>query len=464
MFSYIEEGIKCTIPVRQITLPQLVKIIRNNPKKTFIESIIELKRKGDLNFRILKKKLPNITPNCIVKKRSLDGDEFGLNFTCSSGYMYIDIDYKGDNILEYKKYFIEKYGHLVSLVSLSSTHGGLSVLISITNPIKSHDDFFQVWNNLKDTILKDEVIDKECKDIGRAMFIPFDTDVYVNYENEITVEIKKKYTKDCIEKSRTQPISVEGVKHILNHTFYKIYGIEILLKVLYLKTKVDCNNPILDLKAVDYTEVTFHKNIKDGNKRKMYNSMIHGLVFLNPNIEPDYIFSYIHFINSHYATPSMEFGDLVYLFNSVYNSIKNNSKYVFKNKRIKWVHYNPSSGLKPSEKRTLSNKINGKRRGSDSINKILEAKEYLRSNGIKITQVKIMELTSLSISTVKAHYRKENVFDLDQYLNEINNGEVSQLPNRNTFEVGNFKNEQHTQMKDYIHPDCPNMSYKVKIR
>lgn len=455
VFNYIENGIKKTIPNKQISLSNLEGIIKNNPKKSFIEYIIDLKRSGDKSFRDEKKKLPNILPNCIVKKRNLEGENFELNFISSTGYIYIDIDYKGNDIQGFKEYFINRYGHLVTMVSLSSTHGGLAILFRITNKIQSQDDFYQIWSNLKDTILKDESIDEDCKDIGRAMFIPYDPNVFINYSNTITVELVREYVKETKVKSMSQCISKRGSKYILSHTIYKLYDITTILKVLKLKTPVICNNPVVDVYPIDYTIVTFHKNIQDGNKRKMYNVIIHGLVYLNPDIEPDYIFSYLNYINNKYATPSMEFNELVYLFNSVYTNIKNNESYNYRGVRIKWVHYNTNSGLLPNEKRYLACKINGMRRGNDSIKKILDAKEYLKLQGIKVTQKKLMEITGLGIATIKKHYRKEGVFDIDQFVNQINCSEINELLNLHPFKGGGKENESVFPNVDEVSPDCP---------
>ena len=211
MFSYFQKGITDTTPSKIIDLPLLVKIIQNNPERILIEHIRVLKKEGNGEIKELKRKLPNITPNCIVKYRKLESEEeFNNNFISYSHYIYFDTD-DIQNIEEYKEYFIKQYGNLVSLVSKSTSCGGLSILFKLTNTITSKEQFFQVWDSIRTTILKAEKVDLNCKDIGRAMFISYDPDVYFNYGNEITVDIDYSTPNTNIEKGITQPISEKRV-------------------------------------------------------------------------------------------------------------------------------------------------------------------------------------------------------------------------------------------------------------
>lgn len=188
MFSYFEKGIIDTHPKKTIDQRDLVNLIINNPCRVQIETIREFKRQGNLSYKVLKRKLPNITPNCIVKKRSLDDADFETNFVQNSRYIYFDID-EVPNVDEFKKSFIVKYGHLVSVVCKSTSGMGISILFRLTNTIVNKHQFFQIWNEIRTTILKDEKIDPDCKDIGRAMYISYDPEVYYNYDNEITVKV-----------------------------------------------------------------------------------------------------------------------------------------------------------------------------------------------------------------------------------------------------------------------------------
>jgi hypothetical protein len=72
MISFFQNGIQDINPSKELDLPQLVRLIRNNPEKDLIERIRTLRNDGDEKYKILKKRLPNVTPNCSVRERSLD--------------------------------------------------------------------------------------------------------------------------------------------------------------------------------------------------------------------------------------------------------------------------------------------------------------------------------------------------------------------------------------------------------
>jgi hypothetical protein len=143
MYSYFNGGIKKTISQRVIELPELISNIIDNPQKETINEIRRRRTKGDLSYKELKKKLNYVTPNCVVHRRKLKGVNFETNFIQTSGYIYFDIDVDS-NADQYKTQFIKKYGHLVSMVCLSSSRGGISVLFKINNAI-TKDNFESVW-------------------------------------------------------------------------------------------------------------------------------------------------------------------------------------------------------------------------------------------------------------------------------------------------------------------------------
>src|ERR1035441_1430069 len=313
MFSYFEKGIKDTTPQRTIDLPSLIRIIRNNPQRISIEHIRTLRKSGD-EYRQLKRKLPNITPNCRVKYRNFEGENFEMNFVGQSGYIYFDTD-DVTNVKESKEEFIKKYGHLVSMVCKSSSCGGLSILFKLEDiiTIKSKEQFFGIWEHIRTTILKDEKIDTDCKDFGRSMYISYDPDVYVNFENEIKVELNDTKT---IEKRVNQCKAENGANtNTLVYSFskkkkekysYREISINDVLKKLITKTRVIVENPIVDFKPIEYARVFNRKIILDGKKRRTYRKMIHQLVYLNPDIDRRYILSYLTYVNYWYAKPRSE--------------------------------------------------------------------------------------------------------------------------------------------------------------
>ncbi len=417
MFSYFERGISNLIPSKTIDLSHLVKLIKTNPKQSLINEIRELRIKGDERYKKKKENLSYITPNCNVKKRSLkEHVDYTKNFIAPSSYIYFDFD-DVVNAQEYKEYFIAKYGHLISLACLSSSCGGISVFFKLTNTV-DNTNFFDIWETIRTTILKDEQVDINCKNLGRAMFLSYDTEPFVNYDNEITVTIPLNKEKNTSKKELNQSILLKEKINILNEPL-TLVDFEIFMPAIVTKTPVEVNNPIVEIFASEKMDITFPSKILDGNKHKIYTILIHKLVYLNPKLPANYLFSYLKLINNCYGYPPMEYKKFIDLFTFVYSSIKNDENYEFKNKKYKYVHFNTNSKLTGNQKRNLACKINGKRRSITSIEKIITAKEELKAQGVKITNKSLAEKTGLSISTVKRHLNSAPA-DLEKLIIDVN--------------------------------------------
>jgi len=185
MFSYFQNGIVNVIPKENLQFDDLLEIIKNNPQQQqLIEKIRGLRLDKNDYYKVLKRRLSYITPNCMVKYRDLSEGRFGTNFIGGSKYIYFDIDDIPD-IGHYKAEFIYNYGNLASLICKSSSGEGLSVLFRLGNEIKCKREFLQAWNYIRFRILKEVKVDESCKDLGRSMFISFDPDLYFNPSNKI---------------------------------------------------------------------------------------------------------------------------------------------------------------------------------------------------------------------------------------------------------------------------------------
>jgi hypothetical protein len=186
MFSYFQNGIANVIPQKIIQLNQLIEIIGNNPQQDLIKKIRDMRLEGNKHYKVLKRKLSYITPNCVLRYRDLSKVNFEKNFIQASQYIYFDIDNIPD-IDKYKTEFISNYQNLASLICKSSSGEGLSVLFKLENAISSKEEFLKIWNHIRTKILKNVNIDVTCKDLGRPMFISSDPDVFFNFKNEIKI-------------------------------------------------------------------------------------------------------------------------------------------------------------------------------------------------------------------------------------------------------------------------------------
>lgn len=414
MFSYFETGITDTKCTKIIGLTELRKLVRNNPHADKIAKLRQLRKEGNDYYKVLKSRLPNITPNCIVNERNLDQEHINSSLRQFSQYIYFDFDGQ-DNPEEYKRYFLEKYGHLAAMVCISSGYGGISVLFKIRQPvtIKNYD---AIWYWIRNSILSEETVDPLCRGIGRAMFISHDPDVYCNIDNEIDIPMGELVEPDQ-HKLESQYKSREHSYYSLTYSSGLI-PIQNVFQRLLTKTRVDVINPVVDFKPVEYLAVYPPKKIKDGTKHRIYTAMIHALVYLNPKIEEEYIYSYLYYVNKNYAKPQMESREFTRMFKMVYNEIKKSGRTDVK-KEIRYIHFNPESSISKQDKVTISNLLNGTKRQNESILKIMEAKKILEQKGIPVTQRQIIELSGLSSKTVRT-YRNKKLTDIEKIVEMIN--------------------------------------------
>ncbi len=416
-----KKGINNIYPEKQpIILSDLAKLIRNNPALEKINQIRQMRENGDQTYKQMKRTLEYITPNCVVKKRNLkDDSEFDTNFINFSGYIYFDFDIS--DAVQFKQEFIRKFQHIVSLVCISSGGGGISVLVKVNTNL-TKDNFNSVWEYIAFEVFVDEPVDTKTKDIGRAWFISSDPDVFIDYENELVInpaDLKEYEDINSIPKGTNQCISSHEIYNTPSCTFpYQLLHYQEIKKVI-VTTPIDSKNPVVDFHPMDFLEVKCPKLISDGTKNKFYSSCIHRLVYLNPGIDPSYLYSYIFYTNQYRAEPPMESRSLNRLFEYVYGQTQQDG-YSFINHRIKNFHLNKSVTLSREDKITIMNKCNGKVRSNKSILKILEAKAELRSLNQKVTQNKIVEISGLGIQTVKKYYWVEDTCDISTLVDDIN--------------------------------------------
>lgn len=421
MFSIYRGGIGKIYPQpKPITIIELVQLIRSNPDSTKIDKIRQLRNNGDKKYKKLKRTLTYITPNCVLKKRDLKDKN---NFLYSSWYVFLDFD-NMDDVPAFKNQFIQKYGHIVSMVCISSSSGGISVLIKVDLDL-TPNNFTSAWEHLVNDVFTDvaSYIDKGTKDMGRAMFVSYDPDVFSNFDNQISLEpcvLKDIDTKSFNEKGASQCITLESDFNTLSCTFpYRLLEYTEVHGQIITQTPIDVNNPVIDYNPVDFTSVRFPNKIKDGSKHRVYTLLIHYLVHLNPQLKPDYIYSFIYYLNKSKAEPRMDKTELQKLFKLVYNKTQAVG-YVFDGTKIKSFHINRDAGLDKTDKMMLMNKCNGKNRSKKSIDKILNAKSKLMSLNENVTQKRVAEVSGVSLRTVKKYYHVVEPIDIISLTSDIN--------------------------------------------
>lgn len=409
MISYFENGLKQSDPSKSVSFDELVELIKFNFKKDIITEVRQLKKNKDQTYRHLKSSMPIVTPNCTLLKRRLSGNQFEANFGNFSGYLYFDFDCTEEG---FKDYFINRYRDHVALVSKSIGGDGISVLVKVSIQL-TKNNFKGVWSYIKDNLFKDEVIDFKCCDIGRCWFIPWDEDVFVNPSSQLSIDLSdiKLGSENAI-----QGKVLEGVNYILNCT--NTDNIKVVKERLIFQSLITVNNNVLDFKPEYYCKVFVPRTIPDGKRRNTYRLIIHNLVYLNPNANPNYIFSFLTYINRYNAKPSMDYIDLKRYFKFIYTKIKETGE-VQPMIRIKKVHFNHNCGFTKLEKIRIANKINGLFRRKQKWDKINSAIIEIKSTNRKVTSKEIADITGIKLRTVQL-ILKLDPFDFEEELMKIN--------------------------------------------
>jgi len=435
MFSKFNGGVKKTKKDEVIDFSTLVSCVKNNPEKDKILEIRELRKNNVLDnqgkelFKIEKKQLPIITTNAVVYNRGLkDACDFEQNFICPSGFIYFDLDLNDvKDTPKFKADFIKKYSDKVSLVSYSSSMGGLSIFVKYTGVSFSNEDQFEIIRNyIIDTHFTDiyNLVDKQTEDISQIWFISYDPEVFYDFENviELPKDLFLSYSdknvfesEKPLKKCKVQYNSVEGGERTLDFT--SLPSFNEALSNLKFKTQVIVDNRIIDVKNEEFTSVFIPRVIKDGYKRSTYTYIFSSLIKLNPN-SIEYIVSFLMYVNQNntlgQGMSQVGFNKFILGLIKTYNSGKLKSPY-----KIKKTHINPNAYLSPREKSNLSNRVNGILKKSISIKLIHETKKQLAENGEDLSKTKVIEITELSRPTVSKYWNQEPL-DIQGIIDEIN--------------------------------------------
>lgn len=419
--SYFENGIKQTVPNKFISFEDLYELIKNCPHKDFINKLRNLKQSNSPDYKKEKKKLPNITPHLKTDKRkSVDG-EFEKNFHSFTQLMYFDID-DVKNIIEVKQRIINEYKDILTLVCISPSGNGISILIRVEFDLTT-GNFMQIWNSIRLNEFGDENIDMKSTGIIRAMFISSDPDVYFNPDAYLKIDYdsNKEWGIDhntCVV-CNNNVISPFSDNNIITRDSYTNHNFDKVLKLVKRRTEVDINNPVVEIKEVDFVSTYIPRVIPDGKRHSTFYTLIHHLIYLNPELDISFIYSYIFFINYHFAKPRLDYKDLLRHFNSVVNQIyqTNTLNYNFKIRRI---HFNRNCWyLTSKDKETIAKCLNGLIRRKINQRKVFDAIAQLQDECNKITNIAIKEITGLDLKTIRKH-RKSPVIDLDKEVMLMN--------------------------------------------
>ena len=161
-----------TVSNQTLTLEQLYALIHGDHYKAVTQELRDITDEK-LRKEYKRTRFDFVTPSCTATKRTTDA------ITQHSQIMAIDIDdYAGD--LDLLKVDLIRDPQLPTLMAFTSPSGkGLKWLVLIDTTQTPHRDWFlAIEEYLLDTYHVE--IDKHCKDIGRACFLPHDEYAYIN--------------------------------------------------------------------------------------------------------------------------------------------------------------------------------------------------------------------------------------------------------------------------------------------
>lgn len=385
-----------------ISIGDLVQIVKNNPQSKIIEKIRSVEYKSK-EYNNLKSKLNCITPHGNFNGINNNGI---LNY---SGYYYYDID-NFDTEIELSD-TIKRLNDTfpISFLQRSVSNKGFHFLIKCDTKIGLNDTqtFIKIHKYIASLLIdKGFNIDKSATGLCRRMIISSDSNVYFNDKVSFgQIKVSDYINIDNLNKSNGNKKIKKTDDIELNDTLSdEIIPMEILKN--QIKFEITYNKKIVghyEVDEIDYYYISIPEVIKDGTKHKLYTRIINGLYYINPGINRQQILSYLYYVNNR-ATPQMEFKRLKRLIEYVCNGIKETGEVKIKTKTKK-IHFNKESNLDKKQKQKMAGSINGKLRRNETIRKIKEAKQELSNQNIEATQKRVMELTGLSIATIKRNWK-----------------------------------------------------------
>lgn len=417
MFSYFKNGIEDVTQGKIIDISTLIKTVKNNPQVSKIGTIRKMKEDGNNEYKEVKMALPYITPGGIFPIRN------GANFQQCSGYIYFDIDTIKD-VEKTKQELICRYGNIISMICISCSGKGLSILVKPEGIEISKENYTPIWKHIAEDFFSEINFDEKTKDVTRPWFISYDQDVF--YNPDAFIEIRKSISPTIYNSStRLLGLTPSSMKEY----DVKFLPIQEVFSVLKFKTEVQVQNKIFDIKPVEYCDVYFPSGYKipNGKKQSVFINIIHKLVYLNSGVAPIYILSYLNFLNNTKTVSKAKQRDFVSLFNMVYRGILDSGE-LNPGTRIKHIHFKENT-VESTIKRRISSQMTGIIKQSDSIERIQLARQILRARGEKETQVAVKNLikvvaasigvAGLSISTIKRYWNQE-IIEIDKIVQELN--------------------------------------------
>ncbi len=302
----------------------------------------------------------------------------------------------------------------------------MRVNILIRNP----QEYQNIWNYLNENVFTKFQADTSARDIGRAMFISHDEDVFVNYNSIVDLKsihpsiygISREGVNPEVNKSKKRnkiKISIDK-----NNKDNRI-GITLSNnKIFIYVTEMEYKNKIVDIETREFNRVYFTRNIPDGQKHEVYAATVHILTYLNRWCSIEDIIHEMRLFNNMQIQKMLDSRLLELI--KYHWDLTEKEDYIFRS-GVRTIHFNPASDLTAYQRKCISNRINGVIRNNETIRKIKEGKSLIASQGGKVNKLNVSKLSGVSRRLVTEYFDKDEI-DLKELEYEINNNPIPYPP------------------------------------
>lgn len=173
-FSYFDAPLSNVIPSREITVDEIIRIIRKDlALQTF--GLRSHAADKEAYARLKRTQFPYVTFSGLFQRRSVSG------LVKHSGLICIDLDHLGTGLDRVRQQVMEDLEHVV-LSFISPGGDGLKVVYPIDLSIAPHEKWVRQYQAhlRKLTGMPDLKVDTQCSDIARACIVPHDKLAFLN--------------------------------------------------------------------------------------------------------------------------------------------------------------------------------------------------------------------------------------------------------------------------------------------
>ena len=381
--NYLLDYFHCTKNchvVKQISVTDWFNLIKSG---VYSNDIVKA-RNGESNYDEVK---TNVLP-CVVYNFNFKKYKTSKNIDRATGLMYIDIDapdFQIENVDKNKVFAYYK----------SFGGNGYSIIVRVDGLSEDNfeDTYFYVCSDLG--IL--DYIDLGAKKTTQFNVVSYDTELYINSNSKIFKSIINTPLSKTREEKRAY--SRQGGVNSSNVRFDN--------KEDYLKNK---QSVFKDLNGFDFIEAKLLYKKVEKNRNNILLSYCTNLVWLNPNIFKDRLFSIMMAVNHHNFVNPVDSEQVQRIINSVLKYKNDGTLQPLKVKKRKIV-FGSNCGLTKNEKLALCREVSSESRAKrthEKFRSILDNWDFKLMG--KISQNSIIKNNSISKKTVEKyykHYKKE---------------------------------------------------------